>query len=49
MVFLIAGEDIPVFLLTVFAKKEKADLSIAERAALIRAAREIAADYRRNP
>ena len=44
--FLFAGEDLPVFLLTVFAKNEKADLSAAERAALIGAAREITADYR---
>ena len=49
VVFLFAGEDIPVFLLTVFAKNEKADLSVAEREALIRAAKELAADYRRDP
>ena len=48
VVFLFAGEDIPVFLLTVFAKNEKADLSIAEREALVRAAKELAADYRRD-
>ncbi|MDE2883059.1 MAG: type II toxin-antitoxin system RelE/ParE family toxin [Acidobacteriota bacterium] len=48
VVFLFAGEDIPVFLLTVFAKNEKADLSVAERDALIRAAEELAADYRRD-
>ena len=35
MVFLFSGEDIPVFLLTVFAKNEKANLSSGERAALI--------------
>ena len=49
VVFLFAGEDIPVFLLTVFAKNEKADLSVAEREALIRAAKELAADYGRDP
>ncbi len=46
--FRFAGEDIPVFLLTVFAKNEKANLSVAERDALIRAAKELAADYRRD-
>ena len=49
VVFLFAGEDIPVFLLTVFAKNEKANLSAGERTALITAARELAAEYRRNP
>ena len=49
VVFLFAGEDIPVFLLTVFAKNEKANLSAAERTALIAAAKELAADYRRKP
>ena len=48
VVFLFAGEDIPVFLLTVFAKNEKSDLGVAAREALIRAAKEIAADYRRD-
>ena len=46
VVFLFAGEDIPVFLLTVFAKNEKADFSAEERTVLIRAAKELAADYR---
>ena len=46
VVFLFAGEDIPVFLLTVFAKNEKTDLSVEERTVLIRAAKELAADYR---
>ena len=49
VVFLFAGEDIPVFLLTVFAKNEKADLSIDERTALTRTAKQLAADYRRDP
>ena len=49
VVFLFAGEDIPVFLLTVFAKNEKANLSARERTALIAAAKELTADYRRNP
>ena len=48
VVFLFVGEDIPVFLLTVFAKNEKTDLSAEERTVLIRAAKELAADYRRD-
>ena len=47
MLFLFSGEDIPVFLLTVFAKNEKTDLSPKERAALIATAKEIVDDYRR--
>ena len=47
MVFLSAGEDIPLFLLTVFAKNEKASLTARERTAMIAAAKELAADYRR--
>ena len=49
VVFLSVGEDMPVFLLTVFAKNEKADLGTRERAAMIAAAKELAADYRRHP
>ena len=49
VVFLFAGEDIPVFLLTVFAKNEKANLSNRDLTALIAAAKELAADYRRDP
>ena len=47
VVFLFSGEDIPVFLLTVFAKNEKANLSSGERTALIAAAREMIENYRR--
>ena len=47
VVFLFAGEDLPVFLLTVFAKNEKADLSPRERAALIAAAKRMVEEYRR--
>ena len=46
VVFLFAGADIPVFQLSVFAKNEKTDLSVEERTVLIRAAKELAADYR---
>lgn len=47
VVFLFAGEDIPVFLLTVFAKNEKANLNPKERATLIKAAKQMAEDYRK--
>lgn len=46
VVFLFAGEDMPVFLLTVFAKNEKATLAVGERTALIGAAKELVAEYR---
>lgn len=48
VVFLFSGEDIPVFLLTVFAKNEKADLNARERAALIAAAKQMVEQYRRH-
>ena len=47
VVFLFAGEDVPVFLLTVFAKNEKANLGTRERTALISAARQVVEDYRK--
>ena len=46
VVFLFCGENIPVFLLTVFAKNEKANLSTGERAALVAATKELIEDYR---
>ncbi len=49
VVFLFAGEELPVFLLTVFAKNEKANLTVREKTALIASAKELVADYRRNP
>ncbi len=48
VMFLFSGEDIPVFLLTVFAKNEKTDLSARERTALIAAAKQMVEDYRRH-
>ena len=48
VVFLFSGEDIPVFLLTVFAKNEKTDLSARERTSLITAAQQMVEDYRRH-
>ena len=47
VVFLFAGEELPVFLLTVFAKNEKADLNARERTALITAAKKMLEEYRR--
>ena len=47
VVFLFAGEDIPVFLLSVFAKNEKANLTPKERTVLIKAAKQMVEDYRR--
>ena len=42
----LSGESVPVFLLTVFAKNEKADLSTRESTALAATARTIVTDYR---
>ena len=47
VVFLFAGEDVPVFLLTVFAKNEKASLSARERATLISTSKQIVENYRK--
>ena len=47
VVFLYSGEDVPVFLLTVFAKNEKANLSARERTALIAVAKRMVEDDRR--
>ena len=47
VVFLFSGENIPVFLLTVFAKNEKANLSTGERVVLIEVAKEMIEAYRR--
>ena len=47
VVFLFAGEDVPVFLLTVFGKNEKASLSTRERTALISTSKQIVENYRK--
>lgn len=47
VVFLFSGEDVPVFLLTVFAKNEKADLNAKERTALTATAGKMIEEYRR--
>ena len=44
----VSGEDIPVFLLTVFAKNEKANLNARERTALVATAKKMVAEYRRD-
>ncbi|MCY4281557.1 MAG: type II toxin-antitoxin system RelE/ParE family toxin [Gammaproteobacteria bacterium] len=46
VVFIFADEDTPVFLLTVFAKNEKTNLTVGERAALIISAKKIIASYK---
>ena len=47
VVFLFSGEDMPVFLLAVFAKSEKANLGPRERTALISAAKKMVEGYRK--
>ena len=47
VVYLYAGQDIPVFLMTVFAKNEMANLSRSEQAGLAEAAESIITNYRR--
>ena len=42
-----AGEDLPVFLITVFSKGERANLSAAERADIRRELAGLAEDYRK--
>jgi hypothetical protein len=41
-----AGRDLPIFLLSVFAKNDKANLSRLEEAAMIAAVERIVAGYR---
>lgn len=48
VVYIYAGQDIPVFLMTVFAKNEMANLSRSEQAGLAEIAASIIKDYRRN-
>ena len=47
VIYMFGGGDVPVFLLAVFAKNEKADLKPAERKALAKAVTTMLADYRR--
>jgi hypothetical protein len=47
IVYLFSGESLPVFVLAVFAKNEKADLSKAERNALAKMVTDMIESYRR--
>ena len=47
LAFLFAGDGMPAFLLTVFAKNERANLTRQEQAALVALAKDIAEGYRR--
>ena len=46
IVYLFGGQDLPVFLLAVFAKNEKSDLSPAERRSLAKATTTLVEEYR---
>lgn len=47
IIYLFSGASLPVFILAVFAKNEKANLSAAERNALARMIGDMIEDYRR--
>lgn len=47
VIYLYGGEDFPIFLITVYAKSEKGNLSKAERNDLAKMAKSFFADYRR--
>jgi RelE toxin of RelE / RelB toxin-antitoxin system len=47
IIYLFSGEMLPVFVLAVFAKNEKADVSPAERNALAKMVNDMIASYRR--
>jgi hypothetical protein len=47
VIYLFAGEDVPIFLLAVFAKNEKADLTAAERNAFGKAVKAMLDNYRK--
>lgn len=46
VIFLFGGDDVPVFLLAVFAKNEKSDLSQSERNTLAKLSAELIQGYR---
>jgi hypothetical protein len=46
VIYLYGGEDLPIFLITVYAKSEKGNLSKAEQNALAKMAKSFFADYR---
>jgi len=47
VIYLYGGEELPIFLITVYAKSEKGNLTKAEQNALARMARSFFDDYRR--
>jgi hypothetical protein len=47
IIYLFSGESLPVFVLAVFAKNEKANLSAAERNVLARLVTDMVRNYRR--
>jgi hypothetical protein len=47
IIYLFSGVDLPVFVLAVFAKNEKANLSVSERNALAKIVVAMVEDYRR--
>jgi hypothetical protein len=48
VIYVFAGDDVPVFLLAAFAKNEKSDLAPSERMALRKSISNMFADYRRH-
>ena len=46
VIYLYGGEDLPIFLITVYAKSEKGNLSKAEQNALAKMAKSFFADYK---
>lgn len=47
VIYLYGGKDLPIFLITIYAKSEKGNLSKAEQNALAKTAKSFFADYRR--
>ena len=46
VIYVFGGDDVPIFLLAVFAKNERADLTAAERTALGKRVTRMLTDYR---
>jgi hypothetical protein len=49
VIYLFSGESLPVFILAVFAKNEKANVSAAERNALGKMVNDMIETYRKQP
>ncbi len=49
LVYLYGGEEFPIFLITLYAKAEKGNLSKAEQNAIAKMAKSFFKDYRRQP